>query len=178
MYNDFFPPPREEYVRPPRGSGKEKDAKKAKSKSKGKGVSFGDDVDMEVDAEDAEDVERDVMGRVKGDLFADDDEAEQEEAEKSELPKDVGLIDTPDLSTHEKRQIALRAQIAQLESDVVGPKDWTLLGEASSRARPENSLLEENLEFEQVGKVVPVITEESVKTLEELIKSRIRDVSH
>jgi U3 small nucleolar RNA-associated protein MPP10 len=51
------------------------------------------------------------------------------------------------------------------------------LGEASSRARPENSLLEENLEFEQVGKVVPVVTEERVKSLEEVIKARIRDVS-
>lgn len=83
MYSDFFPPPREEYVRPPRGSGKEKDAKKAKSKGKGKGVSFGDDADVDMDAEEEEDVERGVMGRVKGDLFADDDEAEEAEAEKS-----------------------------------------------------------------------------------------------
>lgn len=68
-------------------------------------------------------------------------------------------------------------QIAELESEAIGPKDWTLLGEATSRARPENSLLEEVLDFEQMGKVVPVITEETVKSLEDMIKARIIDVS-
>lgn len=82
-----------------------------------------------------------------------------------------------DLSTHEKRQAALAKQIAELEQEAIGPKDWTLLGEATAKARPENSLLEEDLDFEQVGKVVPVVTEETVKTLEELIKKRILDVS-
>lgn len=82
-----------------------------------------------------------------------------------------------DMSTHERRQLALAKQIDELEQEAIGPKDWTLLGEASSRARPENSLLEEDLDFEQVGKVVPVVTEDTVKTLEEMIKTRIRDVS-
>lgn len=86
-------------------------------------------------------------------------------------------IPKPELSTHEKTQQALRRQIAELEQQVIGPKDWTLMGEASAKSRPENSLLEEDLDFEQVGKVVPVVTEESVKTLEDMIKIRIRDVS-
>lgn len=81
------------------------------------------------------------------------------------------------LSTHERRQLALAKQIAELEQEAIGPKDWTLLGEASSRARPENSLLEEHLDFEQIGKVVPVVTEETVKSLEDIIKARIIDVS-
>lgn len=79
------------------------------------------------------------------------------------------------MSTHEKRQRALAEQIAQLEKEAIGPKDWTLLGEASARARPENSLLEEDLDFEHVAKAIPVVTEESVATLEELIKRRILD---
>lgn len=37
--------------------------------------------------------------------------------------------------------------------------------------------MEEDLDFEQVSKVVPVITEEGVKSLEDLIKKRIIDVS-
>jgi hypothetical protein len=82
------------------------------------------------------------------------------------------------MSTFEKRQKALADQIAQYEQEAVGPKDWTLLGEASSRARPENSLLEEDLDFEHVRKATPVITEEVVKSLEELIKKRILDVSY
>jgi len=50
------------------------------------------------------------------------------------------------------------------------------MGEANSRARPLNSLLEEDLEFEHSQRVVPVITEEKVKTLEEMIKARIIEV--
>ncbi len=37
----------------------------------------------------------------------------------------------------------------------------------------QNSLLEEDLKFERVMKAVPVTTEESVKSLEEVIKPRI-----
>lgn len=51
------------------------------------------------------------------------------------------------------------------------------MGEANSRGRPLNSLLEEDLEFEHSQRVVPVITEEKVKTLEEMIKARIIEVS-
>ena len=75
-----------------------------------------------------------------------------------------------------QRQLALKEQIAQLEQENIAKKDWTLMGEANSRARPLNSLLEEDLEFEHSRRVVPVITEEKVKTLEEIIKARIIEV--
>lgn len=68
---------------------------------------------------------------------------------------------------------SLKEQIAELESENVAPKEWVLMGEAGSRQRPQNSLLEEDLEFERVMKAVPVTTEESVKSLEEKIKARI-----
>ena len=84
---------------------------------------------------------------------------------------------TSALSTHERQQLELAKQIAELEGQAIGPKDWTLMGEATSRARPENSLLEEDLDFEQVAKVVPVITEERVASIEEIIRKRIIDVS-
>ena len=77
------------------------------------------------------------------------------------------------MSTYEKRMAALREEIASLEAENVGKKDWTLMGEATSKSRPQNSLLEEDLEFERVMKSVPVITEEVVHSLEERIKSRI-----
>lgn len=77
------------------------------------------------------------------------------------------------MSTHQKRLSSLREQIAALETENVGQKDWVLLGEADSRARPQNSLLEEDLDFERLSKVVPVITESTVQDLEELIKARI-----
>ncbi|KAG6813266.1 hypothetical protein H0H92_012680 [Tricholoma furcatifolium] len=69
----------------------------------------------------------------------------------------------------------LRDQIAAFESENVGPKDWVLMGEAGSRSRPQNSLLEEDLEFERAMKAVPVITEDTVLALEERIKARISE---
>lgn len=77
------------------------------------------------------------------------------------------------MTTHERRMAVLREQITELESENVAPKEWVLMGEAGTRQRPQNSLLEEDLEFDRVMKAVPVTTEESVKTLEEVIKSRI-----
>jgi U3 small nucleolar RNA-associated protein MPP10 len=70
----------------------------------------------------------------------------------------------------------LKQQIEELEQENIAQKDWTMMGEASSRSRPKNSLLEEDLEFEHRQRVVPVITEEKVKSLEELIKGRILEV--
>lgn len=46
-------------------------------------------------------------------------------------------------------------------------------GEVRGAQRPLNSLLAEDLDFETAGKVVPVITEEVTRTLEETIKYRI-----
>ncbi len=77
------------------------------------------------------------------------------------------------MSAHEKRLASLQQQIATLEAENVAKKDWTLMGEATSRIRPHDSLLEEDLEFERVMKAVPVITEETVSGLEDRIKARI-----
>lgn len=81
------------------------------------------------------------------------------------------------MSTFAQRQLALKKQIEELELENVGKKDWTLMGEAGSRSRPLNSLLEEDLDFEHRQRVTPVITEEKVKSVEELIKARILEVS-
>lgn len=81
------------------------------------------------------------------------------------------------LSRHERRLLALSSQIAALEAENVGAKDWATKGEAKARDRPVNSLLEEDLEYERSGKIAPVITEETTKTIEDLIKKRILDVS-
>ncbi|KAI0801298.1 U3 small nucleolar ribonucleoprotein complex, subunit Mpp10 [Fomes fomentarius] len=113
----------------------------------------GDDVSME----DEEESGLAIMDRFKDDLFADEDKLQEQQG----------------LSTYEKRMAALRDEIAALEAENVGKKDWTLMGEASSRSRPQNSLLEEDLEFERVMKSVPVITEEVVQSLEERIKAHI-----
>ena len=76
-------------------------------------------------------------------------------------------------SAHERRQAKLAEEIRKLESELVAKRAWTLSGEASAVDRPVNSLLEEDLDFEHVGKPVPLITEEVSETIEALIKRRI-----
>ncbi|KAL0571527.1 U3 snoRNP protein [Marasmius crinis-equi] len=121
-----------------------------------------DDEQDDEEDEDEDDDEaanpRDTIERLKDDLFAEEEPDQQK-----------------DMSAHEKRMAALKDQITELEAENVGERDWQLMGEAGSRSRPQNSLLEEDLEFERVQKPVPVITEEVVQGLEERIKARIRE---
>ncbi|CBQ73442.1 related to MPP10-component of the U3 small nucleolar ribonucleoprotein [Sporisorium reilianum SRZ2] len=118
----------------------------------------GADEEQESADDDEADDGVDTARRVAGDLFADsDDEADAKDK----------------LSTHEKRVAALKEQIAQLEDENVAKKDWTLMGEAGSRARPQDSLLEQDLEFERAAKVTPQVTEEMTESIEDLIKRRI-----
>lgn len=174
MYGDFFETLK---VAVSTHAGKRGEGK-GKRKGKSRGVRFEEEIDEIEEEEGDDDVDdsRDVISRLKGDLF--DDEEEEQEEQGTSFAAIPAPTHSAALSTHERRQAALAKQIAELEQEAIGPKEWTLLGEASSRARPENSLLEEDLDFEQVGKVIPVITEDTVKTLEEMIKARIRDVRY
>lgn len=71
---------------------------------------------------------------------------------------------------------AIAQEIAVLEDQNVAEKSWALMGEANAKRRPENSLLETDLEFEAAAKQAPIITEEVTKSLEDLIKARILEV--
>ncbi|KIY52772.1 Mpp10 protein, partial [Fistulina hepatica ATCC 64428] len=83
------------------------------------------------------------------------------------------LNQATDTTKFERRMTQLREEIKELEAQNVEEKDWVLKGEVTSRARPQDSLLEEDLDFERVTKAVPVVTEESVQDLEARIKQRI-----
>lgn len=53
------------------------------------------------------------------------------------------------LSTLEKRSERLNKRISQLEEDAVSSnKPWPLKGEVTAKDRPQNSLLEEAVEFD------------------------------
>jgi len=69
----------------------------------------------------------------------------------------------------------MQETIEKLEEEAIADKHWALKGEISSKARPLNSLLEEDLEVEHASKPVPVITEEVTQTLEDMIRQRILD---
>ncbi|KAI9330739.1 U3 small nucleolar ribonucleoprotein complex, subunit Mpp10, partial [Obelidium mucronatum] len=113
------------------------------------------------------------------------DEDADEEIPSSDLKTSKDLFDLGDdeededanreLSKFELEQKALADQIETLEAEAVAEKAWTMKGEVSGKVRPMNSLLEEDLEVEHASRPTPVITEETTKSLEDLIKSRIAE---
>lgn len=110
-----------------------------------------------------EEMER-TMSAARRDIFEDDSASDA---------SDNG--EARNLSSHERRQAALAAQIRKLEAEAVSQREWAMSGEARASDRPLNSLLEEDLEFERTGKPAPVATAEVSSTLEALIKQRILD---
>ncbi|KAM0303298.1 hypothetical protein ACHAPM_004093 [Fusarium culmorum] len=146
-YKDFFAPPRR----------KNQGGKPRKS------------VKFQNEKPDDADVER-AMADVRRDLF--DDESEQEDSD--DALSDVSAGDPKSRrSAHERRQAKLAEEIRKLEAASVAKREWTLSGEAAAVDRPVNSLLEQDLDFEHVGKPVPVITPEVSESIEDIIKRRI-----
>ncbi|KAG6359321.1 hypothetical protein INS49_012842 [Diaporthe citri] len=148
FYNDFFAPP-------PRKA--KKGEKQRKPKPTRQGTPDGQEVEW-------------AMDKVRRDLFDDvSDNSDDEDA-----LSDASAGDPKSRrSAHERRQAKLSEEIRKMEAELVAKRAWTLSGEASASARPMNSLLEEDLDFEHAGKPIPVITEEVSEEIEDLIKRRI-----
>lgn len=108
-----------------------------------------------------------AVDSAKLDLFADDDEKPDGTDENTGSEKA--------LSTFEKQQLNIQRQIQQLEKEAVAEKKWALKGEAQSKDRPQDALLEEDVEFDRTSKPVPVITTEVTESLEDMIRGRIKD---
>ncbi|KAJ5501669.1 U3 small nucleolar ribonucleoprotein complex subunit Mpp10p [Penicillium expansum] len=106
-------------------------------------------------AVDESDVKR-AMDDVRRDLFDDGDADSAEEEENLEGSADP----TAPRSTHEKQRHGLPMKFVV----------WRL---PTAVERPVNSLIEEDLDFERIGKPVPVNTNETTEDIEELIKRRI-----
>ncbi|KAL5594401.1 hypothetical protein BROUX41_001334 [Berkeleyomyces rouxiae] len=116
------------------------------------------------------DVDR-AMNDVRRDLF---DDLSENSADEEGALSDASAGDPKSRrSTHERRQAKLAEEIRKLEAAAVEKRQWTLSGEAAAADRPANSLLEEDLDFEYVGKPVPMITPEVTEGIEEMIKRRI-----
>ncbi|OOQ86600.1 U3 small nucleolar ribonucleoprotein Mpp10 [Penicillium brasilianum] len=113
------------------------------------------------------DVER-AMADVRRDLFDEESEAGGEDEDMDETGDSNGPR-----STHEKQRARIADEIRRLEAANVAKKEWMLVGEARAVERPVNSLIEEDLDFERVGKPVPVVTNETTEDIEELVKRRI-----
>ncbi|KAJ1915742.1 U3 snoRNP protein [Mycoemilia scoparia] len=170
MYNDFFLPPKISK----KGKAKESREKSVKriyedaqnaqrdAKKQKKGSKKSDS--LEVD-EDLEDDEMLAQQQTKNLFDQDDDDDDLEDKDENGVVK----------SEFEKQQERMRKRIEKMEDEIVAEKEWTMKGEVGSRARPLNSLLEEDLTFDYASKPVPLVTEEQTETLEALIKRRIID---
>uniref|UniRef100_A0A3B4CUM7 U3 small nucleolar ribonucleoprotein protein MPP10 n=1 Tax=Pygocentrus nattereri TaxID=42514 RepID=A0A3B4CUM7_PYGNA len=66
-------------------------------------------------------------------------------------------------------------KIGELEKVALAEKPWQLSGEVTAQTRPENSMLEEDVAFDQASRMAPPVTEETTLQLEEIIRQRIRD---
>lgn len=99
--------------------------------------------------------------------------------------------------------LQMSKKIKELEKSALAEKPWQLSGEVTAQARPENSLLEEDVDFEQMSRtglflritpkmvrlsvwlwflknqplfsLAPAVTEETTLQLEDIIKQRIKD---
>ena len=107
--------------------------------------------------------------------FEDDDDdgrAEEEVEEEEEEEENDGQ---PSKSSHQRKLERTATRIRALEHEAMAEKPWFLQGEVIGGARPKNSALEIDLDFETTVKPPPAPTEESTRTLEDLIKARIAE---
>ncbi|KAI5619743.1 U3 small nucleolar ribonucleoprotein MPP10, partial [Silurus asotus] len=78
-------------------------------------------------------------------------------------------------SSFEKRQEKMMEKISELEKAALVEKPWQLTGEVTAQSRPENSMLEEDVDYDQSSRAAPAVTEETTLRLEEIIIQRIKD---
>lgn len=127
-----------------------------------------EDDDEEEEVEDEEDDQEDDEDSMKGDANDDTQTAEDKVTQLLGAPKKESK------STFEKERERELELMEQLEEENLTEKPWYLKGEVANAQRPQNSALEEHLEYDIAVRQKPIVTEDTTGQVEKIILGRIR----
>lgn len=133
------------------------------------------DLDNEMDIDDEAENDKPSKKKVTFNLTNDSDETDSLDNKNDEKSEKNTKEDNESKSSFETRQERLKERIQKLEEQALAKKAWQLQGEVSAANRPQNSLLEEFVEFDITTRPAPVITEKTTVKLEDIIRQRIKD---
>ncbi|XP_054627487.1 U3 small nucleolar ribonucleoprotein protein MPP10 [Dunckerocampus dactyliophorus] len=133
-----------------------------------------DDEDGDFGLDENKDQSKTSCKKVTFNLSGDDD-SEGEDLEDIFGGNKTSSAKSESRSSYEKCQEKMSHKIEALEKAALAEKSWQLSGEVTAQSRPENSMLEEDLDFEHASRTAPAITEETTLQLEDIIKQRIKD---
>jgi U3 small nucleolar RNA-associated protein MPP10 len=145
--------------------------KDQESRDMNKGPTNEEDIDYFAD-DDNDEINLEESLRYS-DFFDHDDDPEDKSSESVNEESEEDPNEPK--SSHEIRQERLKSKIQKMEEDMLEKKTWQMKGEIKAETRPQNSLLEEVLEFDSATRPAPVITESVSMRLEDIIQQRIKD---
>lgn len=130
--------------------------KSEESKLEGKNLQNGDDSDSDDGSIDLFKADSDEEDDVRNAKFKDFFVSKVDDDKRSKRNKFLEEMESEDetvaKSTFELRQERLQRKIDEIEETALSEKPWTLKGEISADNRPQNSLLEEVVEFDLTSK--------------------------